>query len=495
MNTITPDLPAFLQARDKSLFIDGGWRDARSDKRIETRNPATGEVIATFADAAKEDVDLAVASARRAFEGEWSRFTPNDRHALIMKVLSVLEKHFEELATIETVDMGAPLARTRSFWNYTDRCLRFFATQTANIGGQTLPSSLPGGMMTMTLRAPVGVVGGILPWNGPLIGQLWVLGPALATGCTVVLKPAQEASLSVLRTAELMTEAGVPRGVINVVTGRGSTAGAMLAEHQDVDRVAFTGSTETGRSIIRASATNIKRLQLELGGKSPDVVFADADLDRAVPGAAMAVFSNSGQVCYAGSRLFVQRSILPEFEERIANFAGTLRLGNGLEPDVALGPLISENQLASVMGYIDSGRQEGARLLAGGTRPGGALEAGSFLNPTVFSSVNNGMRVAREEIFGPVVSIIPFDEEAEALKLANDTPYGLGGGVWTQDIGKAMRMVQGIRAGTIWVNNYGAIDPSVGFGGVKASGYGWKGGAQHVDAFLYQKSVYIGGLN
>ncbi|MBB4188769.1 aldehyde dehydrogenase (NAD+) [Sinorhizobium terangae] len=493
--TALPELPAFLQTREKSLFIDGAWRNSQSDGRIETRNPATGEVIATLPDASKEDVDVAVAAARRAFEGEWSRFTPNDRHALIMKVLGVIEKHFEELAIIETVDMGAPLSRTRSFWNYIDRCLRFFATQTANTGGQTLPTSLPGGLMTMTLRAPVGVVGGILPWNGPLIGQLWVLAPALATGCTVVLKPAAEASLSVLRMAELMTEAGVPKGVINVVTGRGSKSGAMLAEHQDVDRIAFTGSTETGRSIIKASATNIKRLQLELGGKSPDIVFADADLDRAIPGAAMAVFANSGQVCYAGTRLFVQSSILPEFEERIANFARTLKLGNGLEPDVALGPLISDKQLASVMGYIDAGREEGARLVAGGTKPGGALEAGAFLNPTVFSSVHNDMRIAREEIFGPVVSIIPFDTEAEALKLANETPYGLGGGVWTQDIGKAMRMVQGIRAGTIWVNNYGAIDPSVGFGGVKASGYGWKGGPQHVDAFLYQKSVYIGGLH
>jgi aldehyde dehydrogenase (NAD+) len=293
--------------------------------------------------------------------------------------------------------------------------------------------------------------------------------------------------------AELLCEAGVPDGVVNVVTGSGSGAGAALASHPDVDRVGFTGSTETGRKVVKASAGNLKRLQLELGGKSPDIVFADANLDKAVPGAAMGVFSNSGQVCYAGTRLFVERSVHDEFLERLKAFTRALKVGNGLTPDVQLGPLISKKQLDRVMRYVSQGSDEGATLVSGGRRPGGDLASGFFIEPTIFANVSNSMSIARDEIFGPVISVIPFDDAEDALRLANDTEYGLGGAIWTENIASALKMAKGIKAGTIWVNCYGLIDPAVGFGGYKMSGYGWKGGPQHVDAFLYQKSVYING--
>jgi aldehyde dehydrogenase (NAD+) len=484
--------PDFVSASTpKAHLIDGKAVATRSGRTFETLNPATGAVIARLTEGDAGDVDLAVKAARRAFEGPWSGWTPYQRQLLLVRIRDVIEANFEELAMIETLDMGAPLARTRNLKNAILQMIMFFSTQTVNTGGLTLPNSLPGKMTTMTVRAPVGVIGGIIPWNGPLISQWWILGAALATGCTVVLKPAEDASLSVLRVVELLHEAGMPEGVVNVVTGYGAVAGEALARHPDVDRIAFTGSTMTGRRIIEASAINMKKLQLELGGKSPDIVFSDADLDKAVPGAAMAVFTNSGQVCYAGTRLFVQRSIQEEFVERVSAFAQTLRVGNGLDPDVDLGPLISQRQLEKVIGYIDGAPGEGARVAAGGARLGGDLSGGFFVEPTILADVSNAMTVAREEIFGPVISVIPFDNAEEALGLANDTPYGLGGAVWTRDMSTAFKMVHGIKAGTVWVNCYGAVDPAVGFGGIKESGYGVKGGPNHVDAYLYQKSVYI----
>jgi aldehyde dehydrogenase (NAD+) len=483
--------PAFLQNPTKQLLIGGQWVPSLSGETIDTFNPATGQPIAKLARGRAQDVDRAVQAARQAFEGPWSSWTPFDRQKLFVRILDVIEKNFDELSLLETLDMGAPLSRTRSLKGWLTQALMYYSTQTVNTAGQTLPNSIAGSFSTMTLKAPVGVVGGIIPWNGPLISQWWVLGPVLATGCTVVLKPAEDASLSVLKIAELLLEVGVPPGVINVVTGLGSEAGAALAEHPGVDRVAFTGSTETGRKIIAASATNMKRLQLELGGKSPDIVFADADLDQAVPGAAMAAFSNSGQICFAGTRLLVQRSIHDEFVRRLVDFSKTLRVGNGLDPDVQLGPLISGKQLDKVMNYVKIGEKEGAQLAGGGQRLGGDHAKGYFIEPTVFSQVNNSMTIAREEIFGPVVSVIPFDGIDDALKMANDTPYGLGSAVWTENLSTALRMTDGIKAGTVWVNCYGMLDPSIGFAGYKMSGYGNKGGPQHVDGFLYQKVVYI----
>jgi len=484
--------PAILQRDHQRLLIGGEWVAAASGKHFDSFNPATGEVIARLAEGDASDVDRAVNAARVAFNGEWSQWKPYDRQRLLLRVHDLIDKNFDELALLETLDMGAPLQRTLGLRRYISQLIMFYAGQTMNVAGATLPNSLPGNITTLSLKAPVGVVGGIIPWNGPLISQWWILGPVLATGCTAVMKPAEDASLSVLRIAELLLEAGMPAGVVNVVTGQGGVAGAALAEHRDVDRIAFTGSTQTGRKIIQASASNIKRLQLELGGKSPDIVFADANLDMAVPGAAMAAFNNTGQICFAGTRLFVQRSIQEQFLERLAAFSRTLRVGNGVEAGVQLGPIISAKQLDNVMRYIDIGTKEGATLACGGRRlQGGDWGDGFFVEPTVFGNVRNEMTIAQEEIFGPVISVIPFDDAEDALRLANDIDYGLGGAVWTRSLSTAMKVSQGIKAGTVWVNCYGQIDPGVGFGGYRMSGYGWKGGPQHVDAFLYQKAVYL----
>jgi aldehyde dehydrogenase (NAD+) len=483
---------AFLADPHKRHFIDGRWVASSSGESIESRNPATGRVIAHLARGGKVEIDQAVAAARKAFEeGPWSRFTPSDRQRLLLKIHDAVSARWDELARLETMDMGAPLLRTQGMRDRMLQSILYFSSQTMNCNGQTVQNSLPGRFTTMTIKAPVGVVGGIIPWNGPLVSQWWVLGGALATGCTAVIKPAEDAALTVLLMAEILVEAGVPPGVINVVTGLGSEAGAALAAHPDVDRIAFTGSTGTGREIIKASAVNMKRLALELGGKSPDIVFADADLERAVPGAAMGVFNNSGQICYAGTRVFVQRAIHEEFTEKLTAFTRTVRVGDPLDPTTQLGPIVSERQLNRVLEYVGIGEREGAGLAVGGRRMTGELANGYFVEPAVFSTVNNNMRVAREEIFGPVISLIPFDTAEEVLKLANDTEFGLGGAVWTSSIRNSSKMIHGIRAGQVWVNCYGVQDPALGFGGYKQSGYGWKGGSQHVDGFLYQKAVTI----
>jgi len=481
----------FLACADKMHFVDGRWQPSVCGESVQTFNPATGRVLANLARGRKEDVDAAVAAARRAFEGSWSRFTPHQRNALLVRVCEVIEKNFEELATLESLDMGAPIARTRAMKSGVVQTVMYFASQALNWSGSTIPNSLSGNYTTLTLKAPVGVVGGIIPWNAPLVSMWWIIGGVLASGCTGVIKTAEDASLTTLRTAELLLEAGVPPGVINVVTGLGAEAGAALAGHMDVNRVAFTGSTVTGREIIKASAGNMKRIQLELGGKSPDIVFADANLDKAVPGAAMGVYTNSGQICSAGTRILVQRSIQEEFIARMVAFTKTIKVGDPFDATSQLGPIVSRRQMERVMEYVTIGRNEGAQLVAGGHRLGDDLGEGYFVAPTVFAQVDNGMRIAREEIFGPVASVIPFDTVDDALRLANDTDYGLGGAVWTKDVGTMMKAMHGIRAGKIWINCYGLADPAVGFSGVKQSGYGVKGGAQHIDSFLFEKSVYI----
>lgn len=475
----------------KGHLIDGKWTGSVTEEHLDAINPATGRVMCQIAAGDSADVDRAVAAARRAFEGEWSRWTPHQRRKLLLKVHDVVLDHFDELAVIETLDMGAPLSRTTGLKEWTSQVLQFYASQCDLGSPATAANSLPGQFLTLKQLAPVGVVGGIIPWNGPLIGLWWIFGPALATGCTAVLKPAEEASLSTLRVSELLLEAGVPDGVINVVTGLGAKAGQALAEHTDVDRIALTGSIGTARTVVRSAAGNLKRLQLELGGKSPDIVFADADLDKAVPGAAMGVYANSGQVCVAGTRILVQRPIYDEFVARMAEFGKTLRVGDGLDADTQLGPLISQRQLDRVLHYIDVGSSEGARLAGGGSRLGGELSDGYFVEPTVFADTSNDMTIAREEIFGPVASVLPFDDVEDALAVANDTPFGLAGGVWTQNMSTAHRVAQGIQAGTIWVNCYGVLDPAIGFGGHKMSGYGWKGAVEHVESYLYPKAMYI----
>lgn len=483
---------AFLARRHHGLLINGKQVGSVSGETIEAIDPSNGETIGYIAAGNAADVDSAVRAARAAFEGQWSSWTPYERQALLLRALDVIERHFEELAQLESIDMGAPISRTRSSKGFILRMIQFFASMALNVSGETLQNGLPGEFTTITLKAPVGVLGGIIPWNGPLGTQWWVIGATLATGCTAVLKPAEDASFSVLRVAELLQEIGLPAGVINVVTGRGPVAGEALARHPGVDRIAFTGSTATGRKIIEASTVNIKRLQLELGGKSPDIIFADADLDKAVPGAAMGVFSNSGQICYAGTRVLVQRQIVDEFTARMSEFVRTLRLGDSLDPNVHLGPIVSQKQLDRVMSYIDVGTKEGARLVCGGERLTSApFGEGYFVTPTVFAGVDNDMTIAREEIFGPVLSIIPFDTIDEAISIGNQTEYGLGGAVWSKDISTALKVVKRIHTGVMWVNSYGVIDPLVGFGGTRMSGYGSKGTSSHLDTYLYTKSVYI----
>src|ERR1700710_2554459 len=476
----------------KKMLIDGKWVDAASGKRFDTHNPATGELLASVAEGDAEDINRAVAAARRAFEGPWSKVKPFERQALLLKLADLVEKNFEELRLLDTLDMGAPIVRTGGGKRRILGMLRYYAGMTTALHGETIENSLPGEVFSYTLKEPVGVIGAIIPWNGPLGACVWKVGPALATGCTIVLKPAEEAPLTSLRLAELCMEAGIPAGVVNVVTGYGETAGAALASHPDVDKVAFTGSHVTGQSIIRASAGNLKRVSLELGGKSPDIVFADADLSQAVPGAGMAVFANSGQICSAGTRLFVEKKIYEEFVSKVADFSKTLKVGDGSDPETQVGPLVSQEQMTRVTGYLNIGRQEGARPLSGSERlTDGDMAKGFFVPPTVFADVRDDMRIAQEEIFGPVISAIPFTDIEEVIERGNQTQFGLGSGVWTRDVGKAHKLARSLRAGSVWINCYQAMDPAVPFGGYKMSGYGRESGVQHLEEYLNVKAVWI----
>jgi aldehyde dehydrogenase (NAD+) len=481
-----------IDGRHRQMFVDGAWVDARSGRTMETRNPATGVVIATVPRSDRQDIDLAVAAARKALDGPWSRFKPYERQVLLLRIADLFEKHWEEISRSDTTDMGMPIVRTLANRNRVIGMLRYYAGMATSLHGETIENSLPGEVVSFTRKEPVGVVGAIIPWNAPTAASVWKIGPALATGCTVVLKPSEEAPLTPLLIADIMNEAGVPPGVVNIVTGTGAEAGAALAEHMGVDKIVFTGSTATGQSIVRASAGNLKRVSLELGGKSPVIVCADADLDRAVPVAAMSVFANSGQICIAGSRLFVERVIHDEFVERLAAYAKGLRIGDGIDPATEIGPLVSEKQLQRVVSYLEAGTAEGATLVTGGTRlVEGSLAAGNFVAPTVFSGVSDDMRIAREEIFGPVISALPFDTIDEAVERANNTPYGLAAGVFTRNVATAHQLSRKIRAGSVWVNTYHAIDPAVPFGGYKMSGYGREGGAEHLDEYLNTKGVFI----
>lgn len=482
----------FLKDGHKKLFIGGEWVDAKSGETFDCVDPSRGATAIKVSRGGAEDIDAAVKVARSAFEGEWSKWSAFERQELMLKVAAAIDEKFEDLARVETIDMGAPVARTALFRRWIQQTFRYYASQAVSIRGDVFTNSAPGSFMSYSHKEPLGVVGAIIPWNGPMITQLWTICPVLATGCTLVLKPAEEAPLSTLMLAEIMHEAGVPAGVINVVPGPGPTAGAALAEHMDVNRITFTGSTATGRRIIQASASNMKRVSLELGGKSPDVVFADADLDAAATGAAMACFTNTGQVCFAGTRLFVERSIYNDFVERVAEVGKKLKVGPALSADSQLGPLASQAQLDRVNRYFEVAKQDGARLVSGGERlVEGDLAEGFFVPPTVYADVNNDMAIAREEIFGPVLSVIPFDSEEEAIQLANDTNYGLGGGVWSRDIGRVHRVAHAIRTGMVWTNCYGVTDPGVSFAGSKESGYGVKGGPFHLDEYLNAKTVWV----
>lgn len=483
---------ALYDGGHRRMLIDGDWRDAQSGAVIEARDPATGRLLATVPRGADADIRDAVAAARRAFEGPWARSTPFERQALLLRIAERVEAQWEDLCLSDTLDMGMPIQRSLANSRRVLGMLRFYAGQAVAIHGLTIPNSFPGEIRSFTVREPLGVIGAIIPWNAPIAGSVWKIAPALATGCTVVLKPSEEASLTVLMLARIMQDCGLPPGVLNVVTGTGPEAGAPLAAHPGVDRIAFTGSTATGRAIAQAAAGNLRRVSLELGGKSPVIICRDADLDRAIPIAAMAVFANSGQICIAGSRLFIDRQIQDEVLHGLADHARALRLGPGIDPETEIGPLISARQAARVQGFLDRGQAEGARLLTGGARAQGpGLEGGQFFQPTVFADVADDMTLAREEIFGPVLSALPFDDLDEVVTRANATPYGLAAGVFTSHLGTAHKLAHRLRAGTVWVNMYHAIDPAVPFGGVKASGHGREGGVEHLDEYLDSKAIWI----
>jgi aldehyde dehydrogenase (NAD+) len=484
-------LPGFLQSGPKLLIIDGEAVPARSGATFESISPATGTVLAELAQAGREDVDLAVAAARRAFEGPWRRFTPAQRQAVLLRLADLIDENFDEIAVIDSMDMGAPISGAAFKRQRAVSLLRYAAGQVTLIHGQTVTNSQSPSIFSYTVKEPVGVVAAITAWNGGVGSGIWKLSTALAAGCTFILKPGEQAPLSAVRLGELCLEAGIPPGVVNVVNGPG-TVGAALAEHPGVDKVAFTGSTAVGQAIIRASAGNVKRVSMELGGKSANIVFDDANLELAVPGAAMAVFGNSGQSCSAGSRMFVQRGIYDAFVAEVASFARGLKLGDPLDPRTQLGPLVSQEQLDRVTGFLESGKAEGARAAAGGSRARGTdLDSGYYVEPTVFADVADTMRIAREEIFGPVISAIPFGDAEEAVRRANASEYGLGGGVWTRSLSNIHTVSRGLRAGSVWVNCYQVMDPSMPFGGYKMSGFGRESGSEHIEEFLQTKSVWV----
>jgi aldehyde dehydrogenase (NAD+) len=482
---------SFLEGSPKKLLIGDRWVEAASGRTMQSRNPSTGQVLADVADADADDVSLAVGAARATFEGPWRTTSPAARQRLLWGIADVLEANYAELKVLTAVDMGTPVGPDPRFGaeGITDM-IRYMAGWATKISGDTLPNSVPG-MFTYTRKEPIGVVGAYIPYNSPFTQFIKKLGAIVATGCTMVVKPADEASLTILRTAELCLEAGVPEGVLNVVTG-GPKAGIAIAESPDVDSIVFTGSTTVGQELIRLAAGNLKRLTLELGGKSPHIIFADSDIDRAVATAALMVFANSGQGCSNGTRLFVERPVYEEVVRRLAESAGALKVGNSLDPETTQGPVITEKHLGRVLGYVESGQDEGARLVAGGSRVmEGDLAQGYFMEPTVFADVQDSMRIAREEIFGPVASILPFDTFDEVVARANATSFGLAGGVWTRDIGKAHRTAEALQAGTVWVNTYNMLDPGVPFGGYKTSGWGKEAGAESLEGFLNTKSVWI----
>jgi len=473
----------------RKMLINGEWVDSASGKTFQSFNPATGGVLAEVAEGDREDINRAVSAARAAFDGgPWRRMTPSERGRAIWKLADLIEQHADELALLETLDNGKPLTIARAVdIPFSADVIRYMAGWATKVEGTTIPISAPGAQyFAYTLREPIGVVGQIIPWNFPLLMAAWKLGPALATGCTVVLKPAEQTPLTALKLGELIAEAGIPEGVVNIVPGYGETAGATLASHPDVDKVAFTGSTEVGKLILQAAAGNLKKVSLELGGKSPNVVFKDADLDQAIPGAASAIFFNHGQCCCAGSRLYIEQSVFDQVTEGVAEHAMKIKVGSGLDPVTEMGPLVSDEQLSRVCGYLESGAAEGARALVGGKKIG---DSGYFVEPTVLVDTKPQMKVVQEEIFGPVVVATPFKDPEEVLPVANDTVYGLAAGVWTRDISKAHRLAAELRAGTVWINCYNTFDAAMPFGGYKQSGWGREMGKEVLELYTEVKSV------
>jgi phenylacetaldehyde dehydrogenase len=493
MGSLATAAATFLSS-PRQMLIGAEWRDALSGQRLDVRDPATGEVVTTVPAASAADVDAAVKAARAAFEGrEWGAARPVDRERWLLKLADLLEAHAAEFAEIETVDNGKPLVISQrvdvpSAVDF----LRYCAGWATKVEGTTVEPSLTGfrknEFFAYTRREPVGVVGAIIPWNFPLLMAVWKIGPALATGCAVVLKPAEDTPLSALRLAELVLGAGFPPGVLNVITGDGPTAGAALVAHPGVDKVAFTGSTAVGKRIGQAALENMTRISLELGGKSPVIVLDDVDPAAAASGAANAIFFNSGQVCVAGSRLYVQRKAYDAVLDGVSAIAAKMRIGPGLEKGTQLGPLVSERQLQRVSGYVQTGLTEGATLVAGGARHG---DRGWFHQPTILTGVGPSARVAQEEIFGPVLVATPFDDVDEIAALANNTSYGLSASIWSNDLKRVHRLIPRIKAGTVWVNCHGLLDNALPFGGYKQSGIGREMGRAMIDLYTETKSVLM----
>ncbi|GHH99202.1 aldehyde dehydrogenase family protein [Neobacillus kokaensis] len=490
MNTKTlsllPRVAEFLKGT-KKLFINGEFVEAESGKTFNTYNPATGEVLAIVSEGDERDIDKAVQAAKRAFEqGPWSKMSAAQRGHLIYRLADRIEEHKEELAQLETLDNGKPIneARIIDLPGTIDQ-FRYFAGWTTKITGQTIPVS--GSFFNYTRHEPVGVTGQIIPWNFPLMIASWKVAPALATGCTVVLKPAEQTPLTALYLGKLIQEVGFPEGVINIVPGFGETAGASLVKHPDVNKIAFTGSTEVGKLIMREAANTMKRVSLELGGKSPNIILPDADMSKAVPGVFSGIMTNQGEICSAGSRVYIQKKSYDNVVADLASFAEKVKLGNGLNEDTQMGPLVSIEQQERVLNYIEIGRNEGAACLSGGEKAG----EGYFVKPTIFADVSEGMRIAREEIFGPVVVAMPYDDIDEIIDRANNSPYGLAAGVWTENVKNAHYIANRLKAGNVWVNCYSMVDPASPFGGYKQSGFGRDMGSYALENYTEVKSVWI----